>query len=108
MAYEVSRDQPEEGEPSSSRVFAKHSPLEMVPEVESDQDESSFEALPLTNLGPKRRRRRTITRVHRSRLRSLCSLWKCRHLYCHIHPYSRRAMLCRFVKRPFWGAVIVL
>ncbi|KAI2855451.1 Carboxylesterase family protein [Aspergillus niger] len=108
MAFQGSRDQFEQGEPSSSRSIAKYSPLEMVPEVDSDQDESPLEVLPLNNFGPKRRRRRTTTRVQRSRLRSLCSFWKCRHLYCHIHPYSRRAMTCRFVKRPFWGVVIVL
>lgn len=101
-------NQVEEGEPSASRMLSKHSALAMVPEKDSDNDESSFEALPLGNFSARRRRKRVATRVPRSRLRRLCGFWKCRHLYCHIHPFSRRAMICRLVKRPFWAIVIIL
>ncbi|PYI09181.1 hypothetical protein BO78DRAFT_337885 [Aspergillus sclerotiicarbonarius CBS 121057] len=97
-----------EGGESSSRLLSKHSALAIVPEEDSDNDESSFEVLPLSNFSARRRRKKVATRVPRSRLRSLCSFWKCRHLYCHIHPYSRSAMICRLVKRPFWGIVIIL
>ncbi|RAL03186.1 uncharacterized protein BO80DRAFT_500498 [Aspergillus ibericus CBS 121593] len=80
----------------------------MVPEEGSDHDESSFEVLRLSNFSARRRRKKVATRVPHSRLRNLCGFWKCRHLYCHNHPYSRRAMICRLVKRPFWGVVIIL
>ncbi|PWY69709.1 hypothetical protein BO70DRAFT_365634 [Aspergillus heteromorphus CBS 117.55] len=94
---------------SSSPLLTKALRLEAVPEEDADIDEAEFEALPLGNLKARRRRARKNTLSRRSRLNDLCrSLWACRHVYCNIRPLSRRAVICRAVKRPFWGLVILL
>ncbi|PKX99075.1 phosphatidylinositol-specific phospholipase C/glycerophosphodiester phosphodiesterase family protein [Aspergillus novofumigatus IBT 16806] len=34
--------------------------------------------------------------------------WKCSHVACNAHPLSRRAIICRGLKRPFWALVWIL
>ena len=44
-----------------------------------------------------------------SRIPSYCtSLTQCRHAYCNAHPRSSRAIICRYIQRPFWGLVVLL
>ncbi|PYH97263.1 hypothetical protein BO71DRAFT_347297 [Aspergillus ellipticus CBS 707.79] len=98
----------EEEASSSSRLLGKSFPLEVVPEEDADIDEAGFESLPLGNLAARRRRKRKIPVSRPARFNRLWGFWKCRHVYCNIRPLSRRAILCRTVKRPFWGIVIIL
>ncbi|OKL55839.1 hypothetical protein UA08_08925 [Talaromyces atroroseus] len=36
------------------------------------------------------------------------TLTNCRHAHCNAHPLTPRAILCRYIRRPFWGFVILL
>ncbi|KAF7167882.1 hypothetical protein CNMCM5623_001029 [Aspergillus felis] len=41
-------------------------------------------------------------------LSRLVNLWKCSHVQCNARPLSRRATICRGVKRPFWALIWIL
>ncbi|KAJ5545574.1 hypothetical protein N7494_003159 [Penicillium frequentans] len=36
------------------------------------------------------------------------SAWRCTHVWCNSRPWSKRALFCRVVNRPFWGLVTIL
>ncbi|GIJ88925.1 altered inheritance of mitochondria protein 6 [Aspergillus pseudoviridinutans] len=41
-------------------------------------------------------------------LSQVVNLWKCSHVQCNARPLSRRAIICRGVKRPFWALIWIL
>jgi len=45
----------------------------------------------------------------RSSLAKRCLFaWRCPHIRCNSRPWSRGALYCRAVRRPFWGLVTIL